>query len=79
MAADLKQLGFRVWDSQANFLLVQPNKENAEDLYQKLKSEGILVRYFKQPRMEDKLRITIGTKEQNQAVLRVIKNFMYEN
>jgi histidinol-phosphate aminotransferase len=79
LAADLKELGFRVWDSQTNFLLVQPDKENAEYLYQKLKSEGILVRYFQQPKMEDKLRITIGTDEQNQALMQVLKNLLYEN
>jgi histidinol-phosphate aminotransferase len=79
LAADLKELGFRVWDSQANFLLVQSGTGNAEYLYQKLKSEGILVRYFKQPRMEDKLRITIGTDKQNQALVQVLKNLLYEN
>ncbi len=77
LAVDLKKLGFQVWDSQANFLLVQPEKGNAEDLYQKLKSEGILVRYFKQPRMEDKLRITIGTDEQNQVLVKVLKKLLY--
>lgn len=68
LARDLQQLGFQVWPSQTNFLLVQPRKREAEWLYQNLKNKGILVRYFKQPRLEDKLRITIGTSEQNAAL-----------
>ncbi|MFH7026456.1 MAG: histidinol-phosphate transaminase [Heteroscytonema crispum UTEX LB 1556] len=72
LAANLKQLGFRVWDSQANFLLVQPPKGNAEYLYQKLKEQGILVRYFKQPKLDDKLRITVGTDEQNQTLVEAL-------
>jgi len=71
LAVDLKQLGFRVWDSQTNFLLVQP-PGNAEYLYQRLKEQGILVRYFQQPRLDDKLRITVGTDEQNQALVNAL-------
>lgn len=69
LAIDLKQLGFQVGSSQANFLLVQPPKGNAEQIYLALKQRGILVRYFKQPGLEDKLRITIGTDEQNQILV----------
>jgi histidinol-phosphate aminotransferase len=69
LAIDLKQLGFQVGNSQANFLLVQPLKGNAEEIYVALKQRGILVRYFKQPSLEDKLRITIGTNEQNQILV----------
>lgn len=72
LATDLKQLGFQIWDSQTNFLLVQPNLVNAEYLYQKLKELLILVRYFKQPRLDDKLRITVGTDEQNQALIEAL-------
>ncbi|MEH2069020.1 MAG: histidinol-phosphate transaminase [Nostoc sp.] len=72
LAADLKQLGFHIWDSQTNFLLAQPPIENAEYLYQKLKQQGILIRYFKQPGLEDKLRITVGTDEQNQVLVEAL-------
>ncbi|BAZ12385.1 histidinol-phosphate aminotransferase [Calothrix sp. NIES-4071] len=68
LALSLKQLGFKVWNSQANFLLVQPLQQ-AETVYQKLKSRGILVRYFFQPGLDDKLRITVGTDEQNQTLI----------
>jgi histidinol-phosphate aminotransferase len=72
LATDLKQLGFRIWESQTNFLLAQPPQENAEYLYQKLKERGILIRYFKQPQLDDKLRITVGTGEQNQALVEAL-------
>jgi len=72
LAIDLKQLGFQVWNSQANFLLVQPPQGNAEQIYLALKERGILVRYFKQPELADKLRISIGTDEQNQQLLEAL-------
>jgi len=88
MASALEQLGFQVWPSQANFLLVGVSgaateelaelspKElpsgNAEYLYEMLKQRGILVRYFKQPRLADKLRITVGTPEQNETLINVL-------
>ena len=77
MTTALQELGFHVWPSQANFLLAGVSKkfleksalDNAESLYQLLKNQGILVRYFKQPRLADKLRITIGTPEQNEMLI----------
>jgi histidinol-phosphate aminotransferase len=75
LAVDLKQLGFKVWDSQTNFLLAQPPKGNAEQIYLALKEQGILVRYFKQPGLEDKLRITVGTDEQNQILVEMLVNY----
>ena len=72
LAVKLKQLDFRVWDSQTNFLLVQPPQDNAEDIYLRLKAEGILIRYFKQSGLENKLRITVGTDEQNQELVEAL-------
>ena len=75
LAIDLKNLGFTVLPSQGNFLLVTPPTGNAESLYLKLKEQGILVRYFKQPGLEDKLRITVGTEQQNQTLLEALIMF----
>jgi histidinol-phosphate aminotransferase len=68
----LKTLDFTVLDSQGNFVLATPPKGNAEQLYLQLKARGILVRYFKQPELEDKLRITVGTEEQNQTLIEAL-------
>ncbi|MEO0375118.1 MAG: histidinol-phosphate transaminase [Cyanobacteria bacterium P01_A01_bin.17] len=65
LAYDLEQLGFRVWPSQTNFLLVQHPDTNALELQQWLKQQNILVRHFNLPSVVDKLRITVGTNEQN--------------
>jgi len=73
LSAGLAGLGFRVWPSQSNFLLVRPPRGDAERLYLALKAGGILVRYFKQPRLDDKLRISVGDEDQNAALLRELK------
>lgn len=69
LTVDLRKLGFTVRDSQANFVLVTSTTSQAEYLYQSLKQRGILVRYFHQPGLTDKLRITVGNDEQNQILI----------
>ncbi len=69
LAHELKKIGFTVLDSHGNFLLVTPPRGNANELYLKLKDDGILVRYFNQAGLADKLRITVGTDEQNQLLV----------
>jgi len=72
LAHDLKQLGFEVPSSQANFLLVTPPQGNAEAIYLALKERGILVRYFNHSGLSQKLRITVGTNEQNQTLIEAL-------
>ncbi len=72
LIVDLKNLGFTVLDSQGNFVLATPPEGNGESIYLALKERGILVRYFKQAGLEDKLRITVGTEEQNQALIEAL-------
>lgn len=76
LAAELQQLNFSVLPSQANFLLVQPPTANAEYLYQTLKAQGILVRYFSSPRLANKLRITVGTDQQNSALVKALSQLL---
>lgn len=72
--AALKELGFQVPKSSANFVFAKPPKEiDAETLYKNLRSKGILVRYFKTPGINDRLRITIGTDEQMQTLIAAVK------
>ncbi|MEL6439461.1 MAG: histidinol-phosphate transaminase [Cyanobacteria bacterium J06621_8] len=72
LGADLKQLGFQVPHSHGNFLMVTPPHNQAEAIYQALKAQDILVRYFNTKGLEDKLRITVGTDQQNQKLLSAI-------
>jgi histidinol-phosphate aminotransferase len=76
LAISFKELGFQVWPSQTNFLLVRPPQGDAERIYQTLKVRGILIRYFNQPRLTDKLRITVGTEEQNQILVKTLKEIL---
>ena len=69
LTQDLKNIGFAVPESHGNFVLVTPPQGNAEQIYLKLKESDILVRYFNQAGLADKLRITVGTDEQNQALI----------
>ena len=70
LQSGLKQLGFQVPDSQSNFLLATvPEHAIAQDLQKQLEARGLLVRYFAEQRLDDCLRITIGTPEQNTRLL----------
>ncbi|BBI33751.1 histidinol-phosphate transaminase [Cohnella abietis] len=73
----LKQLGYQVIESKANFLFVSHPQQSAEVIFNELKLRGILVRYFNKPRIDQYLRISIGTDEEMDtlvAVLRELQN-----
>ncbi|WAA10973.1 histidinol-phosphate transaminase [Fervidibacillus albus] len=73
---ELKQLGFEVVDSLANFLFITHPKAQAKRLYEQLKTNGIYVRYFDKPRINNFLRVTIGTDEEMDTFLDKIKEFV---
>jgi len=76
MTEELRALGFEVPRSQSNFVLAACMDCSASDVYEKLSQRNIYVRYFAQPGIEDKLRITVGTAEQNDKVLEAIKEIL---
>lgn len=77
LQSELTRLGFTVSPSQTNFLLATaPAGSDAEALYQSLKQRQILVRHFRQPRLEDKLRISIGTPEENSQLLAALADLL---
>ena len=66
----LEELGFEVLPSKANFVFARhPGHEGAE-IAAKLREQGIIVRHFNKPRISDFLRITIGTSDQNNALIK---------
>ena len=69
-AQELKRLGFEVTDSRSNFLFARSPDLPGGELYRALKERGILVRHLKGPRLEPFVRITIGTREQMEALIR---------
>lgn len=70
---ELKQLGFKVLPSQANFVFAEPVGKNAAETAQYLREHKILVRYFNKPRINQFLRITIGTDADMQKMIDVLK------
>ncbi len=77
LKAELEALGFSVFPSGANFLLVKTLPVSpAKKIFEKLLSKKILVRFFDTPRLEDCLRITIGTHEQMERLIRAITQIM---
>lgn len=73
MTAGLQELGFVVCPSETNFVLAKFTNGNAQGLYEELKRRKILVRYFPIRRLEDCLRITVGTDEEVDALLHELK------
>ena len=68
------ELGFKVLDSRTNFLFISHKTKNAEDIMSYLRSKGVLVRHFKTNRIDNYLRVTIGTDEEMDKFLSLIKD-----
>ena len=74
LESELGRRGFEATPSQANFVYVRCPGGKARELYLGLKQRGILVRFFDQPGLADRLRITVGTPLQNDALLRALSS-----
>ena len=75
---ELEALGFVHTPSLANFVFAKSNKISGEELYTKLKEKGILVRHFDTDRISDYNRITVGSKEECEALVAAIKEIFKE-
>lgn len=72
----LQSLGFEVLPSKSNFVLVRHPQNKADLLAQSLREKGIIVRYFAKPRIDQFLRITIGTDAQNTLLIECLKQIL---
>ena len=70
LTAGLERLGYRVYPSQANFVLARKDGENMKSIYEELKRRKIFVRYFDFPGLQDCLRITVGTPSEINILLK---------
>jgi len=70
---ELTALGFKVLPSKANFIFASHPSHDAGQLAQQLREQGIIVRYFNKPRINQFLRITVGTDEQNERLVHTLK------
>ncbi len=73
VSARLTEMGFRVIPSQANFIFISSKRCPGHVLFQSLRGKGILVRYFDKPKIDNFIRVTIGTDEEMDCFLEAIK------
>jgi histidinol-phosphate aminotransferase len=73
LTRELVALGFHVPPSEANFVFATHSKLGAADIYRALRERGILVRYFATDALRNGLRITVGTREQNDALVAALR------
>ncbi len=74
---ELRALGFTFYDSRANFIFVRHETCAAKELYDALRKADIYVRHFDQERIRDCLRITVGTQEEMEALIRFLKKYLH--
>lgn len=79
--AALKKMNFTVIDSAANFIFISHRTVHAQLLYQELRKMGILVRHFQQQRIDNYLRVSIGTEEEMDQFIRIVAGIIadYDN
>jgi histidinol-phosphate aminotransferase len=76
LSRELTTLGFDVTASSTNFIFAKPPRFPAEVWLGKLRARKILVRWFNYPGVNDRLRITIGTDAEANALLRAVKSIL---
>lgn len=73
---ELSSLGFTMPDSKSNFLFISHKSVPAKELFEALRSEHIYVRYFDKPRIDNMLRVTIGTDEEMERFVTFLKEYL---
>jgi len=73
---ELARLGFSFPDSKTNFIFATHNRVSAAELFQMLREKHIFVRHFKLPRIDNYLRITIGTDAQMDRLISVLREYL---
>jgi histidinol-phosphate aminotransferase len=76
LAEQLRALQFEVPESSANFVLAESKNCKASVIYDTLAQRGIYVRFFDVPGLSDKLRITVGTKQQNRRLISALREIL---
>lgn len=72
----LRELGFSFPDSMTNFIFATHERVSAEELFEALRKEQIFVRYFKQPGLDQYLRISIGTDEEMETLYAFLEEYL---
>lgn len=75
---ELRKLGFHFPDSKSNFIFASHKRVPAKEIFEACKKEKIYVRYFNKDRIDNYLRITIGTDEEMKELIRFLKSYLGE-
>lgn len=75
----LSDLGFQFPDSKANFIFAKHNRIAGKTLYEELRKTNIYVRHFNSPKIDDYIRITIGTDKEMEALIKALKEIIKNN
>lgn len=73
---ELRKLGFQFGDSMSNFIFATHERVPAKELFEALKKEGIFVRYFEKTRIDNYLRISIGTDEEMHELVKFLQKYI---
>ncbi|MGN1167045.1 MAG: histidinol-phosphate transaminase [Lachnospiraceae bacterium] len=73
---ELKKRGFSCLDSKSNFIFVTHPQYDAKELFESLKENGIYVRFWGSERIEQYLRITVGTQEEMKSLFDFLDSYM---
>ncbi len=73
---ELEALSFECTDSKTNFLFATNKNKSAREIFEELKKRDIFVRYFNQPGIDNYLRITIGTDEEMDKLIKELKDIL---
>lgn len=76
---ELKVLGFKILDSSTNFIFATHSDLSMKDMFEYLKTKNVFIRYFSLPRIDNYTRITIGTDEEMDILLKEIKEYINEH
>ena len=73
---ELSMLGFSFQDSKSNFIFARHKSCPAAELFEALRKQHIYVRYFPKPRIDNHLRISIGTQEEMEKFVEFLKQYL---
>lgn len=76
LTAELRGMGFTLPDSQTNFVFASHPRYSAKEIFEFLKTRDIYVRWFNKPRIDNYLRITVGTDEETDALIKSLNEFI---
>lgn len=78
ITSKLRTIGFKVLESKANFIFITHPKYSAKELFKKLRKKSILVRYFNSERIDNYLRVTIGSEVEMDIFFERVKQILIE-